>query len=1466
MKKTAILTVLGAVFLSVTAREVSITKPKMQTPLSRKIEIDSAQDYTFTINAKGGKGKLTIRFYQFDNAQRRMGHAHANGKADTLTELAAPAIAGTKEFIVKDASKWLQPRSGTNIIAFRAKADCSDLPNFGIDYYSKSITKLPDGTWKIEMKTPLRRSHPAGSLVRQHYDGGHLTITVPLPLKKPFKTIIKASKGLGPHHGTWWQGAAYVQPTAIITDNVPVTITEMSLTPVSGAKKATVPQPQKTVKPQKITVKVQPARKAVSSVSAKPQKMGVYGTQKILKNTIDESVFLNRYFMSQNKRYNWSGTTMRNLSIPASEVKQFEFDLKTKISCFVRVMFILKKSDGTFLNIVTVSKSVIPDGNYRRYIFHPQDSPRWDNDAVLTGWTIRIVDYEEIGKEMGVRNPRILTQKNLFTGADFVKQGNDVVLHEMRPIGKYKLSWQNGTCPGVKLRFFNHKMEEIPNTAVSLKKGEKEITFTAPEMMIYAVASIDGAKNAGYPKVDCLHWQIRYKPELFWKGKWIWSRFGKGPDYAYVWFERTFDLKEKPEYAVLGLMADDKSEIYVNGERVGATFRYSIPDRFNITDHLQKGKNKITVRVYNLDSAAGLCADIYWKNADGKEGFVLTDKQWLCHENGTSTAKPAAINSPTVELGDPAYTAPWSAYIGFVYVGPRGRFTLKKSENGKFTAVLDRSVISLFRTLLFERRTASGKVSKFLLPASMTKNADGTVTVSYPKILPAEEPSKVYLIDDFWEVTGGKALAELPAVAVKPTEFQKAEFVNVGTRTMLKFRGKLWNPAFYLNRYPERKDAIQKIGIHSYHLSCEFTDVWRGVNQYDFTNLDRKMELLATMDPEAIFILDIGLYMPDWWLEAYPDEASAYFEGTRRNTYDDVQALASKRWLKDSEAPIKAILDHIRKKGFADRIWAFNLTNGRGSEWFWGGASAGTDFYRKRAHPGYSPADYRTFRAMLRKWYPDDAALARAWNMPGLTVETAKMANPTLRRTGAVGSLFDPAKNAQLMDWFRFRNESLAEAINHFGHYFKKVTGNGPLIGCYYGYWITLAESGYRSQLITGHNGFMTCLRDDAVDFFRAPSRYGYRRPGDPNGIMMPYSSFMYHNKVVFIENDQRTAFAPSQGDSNDVYACRPSTPIESVGQINREFGMAHAAGVAHYWYENPPGSFYEPAIVAVLDEQYKAEAKLPPVKGFIPVETTIVCDVESIYHSVDGNDGIFPPAIKGLFRHYNRLGAPFTNVVVDDLVEKGRAPAHKLYIMLPTLVLSKEQRAALKERFEREKATVLWLYSAGSSYPDKGPAANYCGDFLGIKFTMDAKPQTVTLFWNGEKFVSRFTNAPWFFPVSGYDSVLAKDEKSRAAVVVKKMNGATHIFSALPDLPKSLLDAIVKKAGVFQYVKTTEDPIWAGNDIVTLHASTSGKKQIFLSRGKYLKPLLGPMKKTVRSGESWDAVGGQSYVFLVTE
>ena len=234
MKKITLFAALCAGVLSLSAGEVKISKPNVYHSLTRKIAIDSTKDYTLTINAKGGKGKLTVTLYQFNKDQRRIGAAHVWGKADTLTEIVGPAICGAKEFIVKDASKWIKPRSGTNIVGFKAKSDFSDLPNFTIDYYISNISKQNDGTWKIEMKTPLRRSHASGTLVRQHYDGGHLTAYVPLPVSKPYTVTIKVAKGLGPHSGTWWPGAAFVQISARTADGTPVTITDWSLKEVSA--------------------------------------------------------------------------------------------------------------------------------------------------------------------------------------------------------------------------------------------------------------------------------------------------------------------------------------------------------------------------------------------------------------------------------------------------------------------------------------------------------------------------------------------------------------------------------------------------------------------------------------------------------------------------------------------------------------------------------------------------------------------------------------------------------------------------------------------------------------------------------------------------------------------------------------------------------------------------------------------------------------------------------------------------------------------------------------------------------------------------------------------------------------------------------------------------------------------------------------------------------------------------------
>jgi hypothetical protein len=221
--------------------------------------------------------------------------------------------------------------------------------------------------------------------------------------------------------------------------------------------------------------------------------------------------------------------------------------------------------------------------------------------------------------------------------------------------------------------------------------------------------------------------------------------------------------------------------------------------------------------------------------------------------------------------------------------------------------------------------------------------------------------------------------------------------------------------------------------------------------------------------------------------------------------------------------------------------------------------------------------------------------------------------------------------------------------------------------------------------------------------------------------------------------------------------------------------------------------------------------------------------------------------------------------MVIADLLEKDLAPASKFYIMLPALVLSKERREQLMSRFDREKATVLWLYSAGSCYPDRGPKAEYCGDFLGLKCTMDANKIEETLVTQAGKYTSNFNGAPHFYAESGYDEVLGRNEAGRPVVVKKNSpGGATHIFSTLPDLPKEFLSNLVSKAGVFRYTDSQSDPLWIGNDLVFLYAVTGGAKQIRLPDGLRMRAIIGPLSGVFESGQSWQAVPGMTYGFLV--
>jgi hypothetical protein len=122
----------------------------------------------------------------------------------------------------------------------------------------------------------------------------------------------------------------------------------------------------------------------------------------------------------------------------------------------------------------------------------------------------------------------------------------------------------------------------------------------------------------------------------------------------------------------------------------------------------------------------------------------------------------------------------------------------------------------------------------------------------------------------------------------------------------------------------------------------------------------------------------------------------------------------------------------------------------------------------------------------------------------------------------------------------------------------------------------------------------------------------------------------------------------------------------------------------------------------------------------------------------------------------------------------------------------------------------------------------------------------------------------PWFYPRAGFDKVLGKDRAGRPMLVEKQIDGAAHYFATQLALPIELLSELASKAGVRRYADNLDDQWWIGNDTITLYAVHSGTKTVKLQAGFRMEALLGPLQGTFQNGDTFNAIAGQAYLFLV--
>ena len=989
-----------------------------------------------------------------------------------------------------------------------------------------------------------------------------------------------------------------------------------------------------------------------------------------------------------------------------------------------------------------------------------------------------------------------------------------------------------------------------------------------PLLPVLLVGVVSFAASAQTIEAQLSRWG--YETVSHWHGEWIWSQTDSGPHFTTLWFEREFDLGDAPvDDAALAVAADDSSFVYVNGRPAGAGGNHLQSERLDVAGLLCPGRNKLTVRVFNAVSFGGLICDLHIRQ-NGRSRFVSSDPEWKYAPGGDTP--PNRIDRPVVALGALG-TARWNWRLPCRYTGPRAKLEDVSVEEHAFSARCAQLPEPLPRQLRFRVALPDGVTYPLMLDVRIGRKGDFRRFEYAPPFPVNREAGQLYLDDDRF-MPLASPVGTVPAAGKAPG-LRRARRIRHGGRLKIEFRGKIMEPFFWAlparfqrawtARTPQVA-AAREAGFDNYALLTDFVEFWKEDGSFDFTSLDRKAEQLLSLDPDAVFLLQIGCFMPDWWLQKHPDDVSARFDGKPRNQSYERQALASKRWLRDARIPLAALTEHVRNASWGDRVWGANVAENTNWEWFWWHGRGGKPYVT-----GASPADVAAFRVMLRRKYATDAELAARWGDPSVTLDTAEMPPAALHRSASVGTLLDTKRDRRLMDWFEFRNLALAEAVIDLCRSLKEFSGGAWLTGAYYGSFVSqCCGVGYPIQ-DAGHNGFLEVARSPDVDFVRAPASYRHRAPGQSDAAAQPWDTFLRRDKIVYIECDMRTAlkFDPVSGDAR---VSRPATTAQTVEIMNRMFGMMCATGCSYYWYDIADGSFLDPVLIRTLKRQHEIYAALPPVAGLTPPEIAMIGDRDSVYRTKRNNDGdaILPAIAFPLMSGLPKLGAPYRVGCIDDLLD-GTLPPCRFYIMFNALMMSAETRQKLMEKFDREKASVLWLYAPGAFYPERGPEAGCCADFLGLKMRMENIRRRPTLAisreWGGGRFDGMGRNtAPWFIPESGFDEAIGRDERDIPVVVTFRRGGATHYFSALPELPPQLLRRMAERAGVHFYVSAgSADPVWIGNDTITLHAASDGEKRLITPPGTKLRRLAGCVgKEELSSGESWHAETGGTCVFQV--
>jgi hypothetical protein len=348
--------------------------------------------------------------------------------------------------------------------------------------------------------------------------------------------------------------------------------------------------------------------------------------------------------------------------------------------------------------------------------------------------------------------------------------------------------------------------------------------------------------------------------------------------------------------------------------------------------------------------------------------------------------------------------------------------------------------------------------------------------------------------------------------------------------------------------WPQQAQKASTHGIHLYGIQLLSFPWDQGPNgpPMDYSGVDQRINSFLKSDPQAVFLLRIGVWPSADWRPETPPTVGDQITLRNGTVLTGQPSIASEIYANGFLVSARKLIEHLESSPLAPRILGYSIMGQGTGEWF--------PFDYVANGPDYSAANTAGFRNWLRNRYGNDAELSRAWGS-ATTVNTAQipLIDPSRLPLGnqqgsPIISFYDTPSEQNWIDYSQYTSDIFSQRILNIAEVFRTATRGKRLISFYNGYTFDLAAS------FNAHLRIDRLLASPNIDLINSPISYitsEERLGGGSAGANSARDSIAIHGKIQMAEDDLRTYLGEASGLAPLGYNATPTSGFdETFGEL----------------------------------------------------------------------------------------------------------------------------------------------------------------------------------------------------------------------------------------------------------------------------------------------------------------------------